>query len=222
MQAWRRTLRPYVPGWRRCRQDTDDVLPPESWDWAEGVEAVDKWAAERMAQEEEAIHHALSSSSSSSTVLSHRPGEEENALRAEAARVGARRADAEEIAAAARRLRETDLRRLAADAETGSYSYILMLTHEELTAVTARMEVVAVGMEAWMACLAARLTRGAAEFAARPGEEAFVAAMRKEAAKADEARSALARYQAAAAAAAGSLHPAGGGAGAGLQAARAS
>ncbi|CAD6269285.1 unnamed protein product [Miscanthus lutarioriparius] len=63
-------------------QDEDDVLPPESWDWAEGVEVVARWAAERMAQEEEAIHRALSS---------HRLGEEEAALRAEATRGGAAR-----------------------------------------------------------------------------------------------------------------------------------
>jgi hypothetical protein len=126
---------------------------------------------------------------------SQRPGKEE-ALRAEAARVGARRADAEEVAAITRRLREADLRRLAADAETGNYNYILILTHEELT-VAARMGDVAVHMEEWMASLAARLNRGVAEVAAKPGEEAFVAAMQREAAKADDARSALKRYCAA-------------------------
>ncbi|EES16353.1 hypothetical protein BDA96_08G183700 [Sorghum bicolor] len=172
------------------QDEDDDVLPAESWDWAEGVEAVAQRAAEVMARELEDIQRALSSSS----VL---PGEEEEAaaLRAEARRVGALRADAEEIAAAARRLMETDLRRLAADAETGSYSYIL--THEEM-AVAARMDVVAVAahMEEWMASLAARLNRGAAAFAATPGEEAFVAAMRMEAAKADDARSVLAWYRA--------------------------
>lgn len=162
------------------QDEDDDVLPAESWDWAEGVEAVAQRAAEVMARELEDIQRALSSSS----VL---PGEEEEAA--------ALRADAEEIAAAARRLMETDLRRLAADAETGSYSYIL--THEEM-AVAARMDVVAVAahMEEWMASLAARLNRGAAAFAATPGEEAFVAAMRMEAAKADDARSVLAWYRA--------------------------
>ncbi|CAD6269286.1 unnamed protein product [Miscanthus lutarioriparius] len=73
------------------------------------------------------------------------------------------------------------------------------------------MEVFAVHMEEWMASVAASLSRGAAEFAAWPGEEAFVAAMQREAAKADDARSALAWYRAGGS----SLAPAGGGGGAG-------
>ncbi|CAD6266950.1 unnamed protein product [Miscanthus lutarioriparius] len=165
-------------------QDVDDVLTPESWHWAEGVEAVAQRAAEVMEEEEEAMQRALSSPLS----LRLRPRDQALVaeLRALAARVGALRADAE---------------------ETDDYSYILK-THEEM-AVAARMEDVAVHMEEWMASLAARLTCGAAEFAATPGEEAFVAA------KADDARSALAWYRAGA----GSLPHAGGGA---SQAARAS
>lgn len=65
---------------------------------------------------------------------------------------------------------------------------ILTLTHEEvmvMAVAASRLQIVAVIIEEWMGSLAAR-----------PGEEAFVAAMRREAAKADDARSALARYRA--------------------------
>ncbi|RLN29572.1 hypothetical protein C2845_PM05G01970 [Panicum miliaceum] len=158
-------------------EDTD-ALTPESWDWAENVERVARRAAETMAEEaHDIVQRAL-------PLLSRRPGEEAfmAALRRQAATASALRADAEE-----------DLRRLAAaehlvDPDTeGFLGDVARETDASLErgevpapddlAVAALVEDEAVRLEERMATLAGRLRRGAAEFAARPGEEALVDAL---------------------------------------------
>jgi len=83
-------------------------------------------------------------------------------------------------------------------------------------ALAALVEDEAVRLEERMATLAGRLRRGAAEFAARPGEEALVAALHGQAANADAARATVEAFTASvrryrAAAAAGALAAAGAG-----------
>ncbi|KAL6641510.1 hypothetical protein ACP70R_019691 [Stipagrostis hirtigluma subsp. patula] len=138
--------------------------------------------------------------------LGRRPGEEAfvEALRKQAAYADARCADAQDVAAATRRVQEKNLRRLAAkehlvDPEMpGFLGFVAnetdsslergdLPTAEEL-AVAVEVEDAAVRMEERMGRLAGRLRRGAAAFAARPGEEALVAALQRQAANADAAR----------------------------------
>jgi hypothetical protein len=84
-------------------------LSPESWDWAERLEAKARWAAEAFREDADDIRRAVA-------VLSLRPGEEAafvEALRRQAAFSDARRAEAEELFATARHLQHKELRRLA-------------------------------------------------------------------------------------------------------------
>ncbi|CAN6338951.1 unnamed protein product [Urochloa humidicola] len=94
-------------------------LSPESWRWAESAGLAARGAAVTMAEEAAGIHRALS-------LLSRLPVpadfEEEAeaflaALRRQAADAAARRADAEEVAALMRMVREKGVRRMANAAE---------------------------------------------------------------------------------------------------------
>ncbi|CAN6352362.1 unnamed protein product [Urochloa humidicola] len=213
-------------------------LSPESWRWAESAGLAARGAAETMAKEAADIQRALS-------LLSRLPVptdfEEEAeaflaALRRQAADTAARRADAEEVAALMRMVREKGVRRMANAAEpilhpdaaaflaaaggeaeelaalrrmaaaehlvhpaTAAFlGYIAGETDALLArgeampagelALAPHVEDAAVRVEESMATLAGRLRRGAAELAARPGEEALVAALHMQAASADAAR----------------------------------
>ena len=146
-------------------------------------------------------------------MVARRPGEEAfaAALRRQAASTGAGLADAEWLATATRRLRERELRRLAvaehvAHPDTASFlGHIARETDASLArgeapapeelALAAQVEAAAVRMEQWLAALAARLRRGAAEFAEEE-EAALVAALERQAAKADAARAAVEAFTA--------------------------
>ncbi|KAL6641511.1 hypothetical protein ACP70R_019692 [Stipagrostis hirtigluma subsp. patula] len=184
-----------------------DVLSSESWDWAEDMESVLLQSAETLGQQAVDIRRGAAA-------LSRSPGEEAfvEALRGHAAFSDARRADAEEVAAALRRAQEKELRRMAAREHVADPAVPVFLgfvasetdsslrrgevpTPEEL-AVAAPVEHAAARMEGRMARLAGRLRRGAAAFAARPGEEALVAALQRQAANADAARATVEAFTA--------------------------
>ncbi|PUZ67885.1 hypothetical protein GQ55_3G470300 [Panicum hallii var. hallii] len=190
---------------RAAALEAAEALTPESWDWAENIERVARRAAETMAEQaDDIVQRAL-------PPLSRRPGKE-----------------AEEVAAATRRARERDLRRLAAAEHlvhpdtAGFLGHVARETDAALVrgevlapdelAVAALAEDEAVRLEERMATLAGRLRRGAAEFAARPGEEALVAALHGQAANADAAHATVEAFTASVRryrASAGSAPPAG-------------
>lgn len=182
-------------------------LSSESWDWAENIEDLARRAAETMREEGDDIRRAVSALSSSSLrpagVDEDDAGAFVEALREKAVLSDARRADAEELRAATRRLQEKELRRVAAEdhhlvdpdmpaflgyvaAHTDAAAEAGYVPTAEELAEAAEVEDEAMRMEERMARMAARLRRGAAEFAA--GEEAFVAALHWQAANADAAR----------------------------------
>jgi hypothetical protein len=192
-------------------------LSSESWDWAEKIEDLARRAAETMREEGDDIRQAVS-------VLSLRrpgPGEYDDAafveaLRKQATLSDARRADAEELRAATRRLQEKELRRVAAadhhlvDPDMPAFlGYVASHTDSALEAgyvptaeelaEAAQVEDDALRMEERMARMAVRLRRGAAEFAARrpgDGEEALVTALHRQAANADAARATVQAFTA--------------------------
>ncbi|RCV15622.1 hypothetical protein SETIT_3G071800v2 [Setaria italica] len=168
-------------------------LSPESWDWAEGVEAKAWWAADTIGEEANDIQRAV-------VVLLLRPGEE---AFVEAAFSDARHAHVEELVAATRYLREKELRRLAivehlVDPDmSGFLGYVAgdtdssieegyVPTLEEMV-VAALVEEEAARTETSMARMASRLRRGTEEFAV-VGEEALADALRRQAANVDVAR----------------------------------
>lgn len=182
--------------------DGDDFSPYEELEWAESLEGAAREAAETMADQAEGIRRGV-------PVLALRPGEEAvvEALQRQAVLANARRAEAEEVVAAARRLQEKDLRRLAAEEHLNDPLLLWFLvyfsekmgpsllrgaclpTPEEL----ADVEEAAVRTEERMAWLADRLRCGAAAFAARPGEEALVGALQRQATNADLSLAMVAR-----------------------------
>ncbi|KAK3153379.1 hypothetical protein QOZ80_2BG0171540 [Eleusine coracana subsp. coracana] len=185
-----------------------DALSSEWWDWAEDIEAIARETAEDMAEQAEEMRRGAAALSSL------RSGEEAHvvSLRKRAAFSDALGADAADVAAAARRLQEKELRRVAAQEDVvthqmaGFLGYIAaetdalletghVPTPDDLEAA-ARVDGSASGKEQRMATLAARLTRGAAAFAARPGEEPLVAALRRQAANADAARATVEAFRA--------------------------
>jgi hypothetical protein len=183
-----------------------ESLTSQSWNWVEGVERIARRAAGTLARMAADIQRGLS-------LVARRPGEEAfaAALRRQAASTGAGLADAEWLATATRRLRERELRRLAvaehvAHPDTASFlGHIARETDASLArgeapapeelALAAQVEAAAVRMEQWLAALAARLRRGAAEFA-EDEEAALVAALERQAAKADAARAAVEAFTA--------------------------
>ncbi|CAN6335002.1 unnamed protein product [Urochloa humidicola] len=222
-------------------QDTAALLSPESWHWVDGVALTARGAAETMAAQAADIERAL-------LLLSRWPDAADfddkaeaflAALRRQAEHTAARLADAEEVVALTRLIREQEMRRMAAAEErrllvhpdaaaflaagetAGASEEELMrkqaaaeyLVHpaaeaflgyvagetdallargeampDDELALAPQVEDMAVRMEENMAALAGRLRRGAVEFAARPGEEALVAALHRQAASADAAR----------------------------------
>ncbi|CAL4905131.1 unnamed protein product [Urochloa decumbens] len=172
-------------------QDTALPLSPESWCWVDGVEETALGAAEMLAGQAAEIHRALS------LLLSPRrwPADDADAaflaaLRWQAEYTAARQTDAEDVAALTHLIREKEMQ----------------------LALAPQVEDMAVRLEANLAALAGRLRRGAAEFAARPGEEAFAAALHRQAASADATRATVETFTASvrrfrAAAAAGSAMP---------------
>ncbi|KAL6905385.1 hypothetical protein ACP4OV_002986 [Aristida adscensionis] len=185
----------------------DEDIPSESWDWAEAMEPVLRGAAVTMAEQEQSIRRG-------GAALSRTPGEEAfvEALRRQAAFAGARRADAEELAAALRRVQERELRRVAARGRVTDPAMpgLLEQVARETDASVARGEVpgpeelrmagvgegVAAAMQRMMAALAGRLRRGAAVFAASPGEETLVDALQRQADNADAASATLEAFAA--------------------------
>ena len=183
-----------------------ESLTSQSWNWVEGVERIARRAAGTLARMAADIQRGLS-------LVARRPGEEAFAavLRRQAASTGAGLADAEWLATATRRLRERELRRLAvaehvAHPDTASFlGHIARETDASLArgeapapeelALAAQVEAAAVRMEQWLAALAARLRRGAAEFFEEE-EAALVAALERQAAKADAARAAVEAFTA--------------------------
>ncbi|KAG2576481.1 hypothetical protein PVAP13_6NG026483, partial [Panicum virgatum] len=165
-----------------------ESLTSQSWNWVEGVERIARRAAGTLARMAADIQRGLS-------LVARRPGEE-----------------AEWLATATRRLRERELRRLAvaehvAHPDTASLlGHIARETDASLArgeapapvelALAAQVEAAAVRMEQWLAALVARLRRGAAEFAEEEEEEALVAALERQAAKADAARAAVEAFTA--------------------------
>ncbi|XP_022680906.1 uncharacterized protein LOC101756197 [Setaria italica] len=157
------------------------ALSPEFWDWVDSVELIALRAAEILAREAADIQRALS-------LLSRRPGPEDEAfvaaLRRQAVSTAARRADTEGFAATTRRIREKELRRMAAvehlvhPTTAGFLGYIAGETDASLArgeapdadelALAPQVEDAAVWMEESMAALAGRLRCSVAEFAARP------------------------------------------------------
>ncbi|CAL4890993.1 unnamed protein product [Urochloa decumbens] len=93
----------------------------------------------------------------------------------------------------------------------GKTDALLARVPAEELALAPQVKDMAVRVEASMAALAGRLRRGAAEFAARPGEEAFAAALHRQAASADATRATVETFTASVrrfrAAAAGSAMP---------------
>ncbi|RLN38798.1 hypothetical protein C2845_PM01G42370 [Panicum miliaceum] len=147
-----------------------ESLTSQSWNWVENVERIARRAAGSLASEAADIQRGLS-------LVARRPGEEAFAavLRRQAASTGAGLADAEWLAAATRRLRERELRRLAvaehvAHPDTAAFlGYIARETDASLArgeapapeelALAPQVEAAAVRMEQWLAALAARLRR---------------------------------------------------------------
>ncbi|CAL4940779.1 unnamed protein product [Urochloa decumbens] len=143
-----------------------DVLSSEALAWATGMEVAGARMAESMGSLAEDIRRGVA-------VLAQRPGEEAaaEALLRHAALADAHRADAEELVAATRRLQEKDLRRLAAAEHLVDPGCLVVV----------RFVVEVLGSD-----LADG--RGAAAFEARPGEEALVDALRRQASNADALR----------------------------------
>ncbi|KAF8692131.1 hypothetical protein HU200_039736 [Digitaria exilis] len=182
-------------------------LTPQSWSWVEHAESMATEAAGILAREAADIQRGLS-------LVSRRPGEEAfaAALRRQAAVTGAGLADAEWLAAAARRIRVRELRRVAAAEHVAHPDTAAFLGHiaretdaslargevpaaEEL-ALAEQAEAAAVRMEQRLAALAGRLRRGAAEFAEVEEEAALVAALERQAGKADAALGAVEAFTA--------------------------
>jgi hypothetical protein len=183
------------------------ALSPESWDWVENGELIALRIAGMLAREAADVQRALS-------LLSRRPGPEDEAfvaaLRRQAVSTAARRADAEGFADTTRRIREKELRRLAVAEHpvhpdtTAFLGYIGDETFATLArgeapdaqalAMASQVEDAAVDMEESVTALAGRLRRGAAEFAARPGEEELVAALERQAATTDTVRATVAAF----------------------------
>ncbi|CAL4932437.1 unnamed protein product [Urochloa decumbens] len=176
-----------------------DVLSSEALAWATGMEVAGARMAESMGSLAEDIRRGVA-------VLAQRPGEEAaaEALLRHAALADAHRADGEELVAATRRLQEKGLRRLAAAEHLVDPGCLVVVrfvvevlgsdladgcvpTPEEVDAA-AVLERQVVAMRESMVALAGRLRRGAAAFEARPGEEALVDALRRQAANADAVR----------------------------------
>ncbi|TVU02196.1 hypothetical protein EJB05_52339, partial [Eragrostis curvula] len=163
-----------------------ELLSLESWDWAEATEDVARQMAKDMAEEAERIVRGAEAFVA--------------ALRKQVAFSDALRADAEDLAAATRRMQEKSLRRLAAAeveriVEPGVPGFLRAAsektdsslerghvpTPDELAKAAAAEDAAAM-----LARMSDRLTRRAA--AARDGEEAFVGGLRRQAANADAAR----------------------------------
>ncbi|CAN6311776.1 unnamed protein product [Urochloa humidicola] len=173
-----------------------EVLNSEALAWAADMEVAGTQMAESMGSLAEDIRRGVA-------VLALRPGEEAavEALLRHAALADAHRADGEELAAAARRLQEKDLRRLAAAEHLVDpdrlvvVSYVAEVLESDLAggtvptpeevAAAAVLERQIAAMRESMVGLARRLRRGAEAFAARPGEEALVDALWRQAANAD-------------------------------------
>ncbi|TVU02195.1 hypothetical protein EJB05_52338, partial [Eragrostis curvula] len=175
-----------------------EVLCFESWDWAEATESMLLQVAADIAKQGVAIRKGVAAWSLS-------PDEAEvsvEVLREQAAFSDALLADAADLVAVTRRVREKDLRRLAAEEhlvepemaglladaseETDSaLEHGHVPTPEELARAAAVEDAAALLAER-LARMSGRLTRRAA--AARPGEEALVAGLRRQAANADAAR----------------------------------
>ncbi|RLN16082.1 hypothetical protein C2845_PM02G19090 [Panicum miliaceum] len=173
-----------------------EVLPPEAVAWVAGVEGTAAQMARTMGALAEDIRRGVA-------VLALRPGEEAavEALRKQAALADARRDGGKELLAATRLLQEKDLRRLAAAEHLVDPERVVVVrcmaevldsdladgivpTPGEVAAA-AVLDSTVVGMHERMVCLAGRFRRGAAAFEARPGEEALVGALERQAAKAD-------------------------------------
>ncbi|CAL4885246.1 unnamed protein product [Urochloa decumbens] len=188
--------------------DLDGAGHPLSSDdlsWAEDLEGDAAQSAENMAAMAEDMLRGAA-------VLEARPGEDQAAaaeLRRQAAQARARAADAGRVAAAARRLREKEMRRLAALDHVVDPSVLEFLLRRAAVAGgmghASPAEVAAAErVEEEMATLRLRLIVAAMDFAERPGEEALVAALRRQADKAkatleavDAFRESMQRYQAA-------------------------
>ncbi|KAF8728196.1 hypothetical protein HU200_018784 [Digitaria exilis] len=178
-----------------------EILLPEEVEWATGLEGTARQMAREMGELAADIRRGVA-------VLALRPGEDAavEGLERQGALADARRADAEALVDATRRLQEKDLRRLAAAEHRVDPAWLVVVkgmaeyldsalgdghapTPEEV-ALVAVMEGRVKGADGSMARLAGRLRRGAAEFfAARLGEEeALVGALLRQADRADAVR----------------------------------
>ncbi|KAL6906328.1 hypothetical protein ACP4OV_003929 [Aristida adscensionis] len=208
----------------RKASELENEEAPSPWTlvWAEDLEEDAQHAAATMADQAEGIRRGVA-------VLELRPGEEVvvETLRRHTALAGARRAEAAEVVAVVRRLQEKELRRLAAQEHLADQlvpdfledvAQMLGASPPPSTpgklALAALAEGPAVETQEMNARLAGSLRRGAAAFAARPGEEALVAALQRQADCADAARATVEAFTASVrrTRAAGSSPPGGGGA----------
>ncbi|RCV19469.1 hypothetical protein SETIT_3G387200v2 [Setaria italica] len=175
------------------------ALSPEFWDWVDSVELIALRAAEILAREAADIQRALS-------LLSRRPGPEDEAfvaaLRRQAVSTAARRADTEGFAATTRRIREKELRRMAAvehlvhPTTAGFLGYIAGETDASLARGEAP-DADELALAPQVEDAAAPVQRGGVRGeAARPGEENLVAALERQAATADAARATVAAFTA--------------------------
>ncbi|KAL6642636.1 hypothetical protein ACP70R_020817 [Stipagrostis hirtigluma subsp. patula] len=190
--------------------ETNEEAPSvETLDWAEDLEDAVVEAAAFLADQVEGIRRGVAA-------LALRPGEEAlvEELRRHAVLSEAQRADAVAVVAAMRRLRERCLRGLAArehitdplpprfvgyvedTIKYPSWPEGCGVPTPEALAAAAVAEDAAVQEEERMARLAGSLRRGAAEFAARPGEEALAAALERHAASADATRATVEAFTA--------------------------
>jgi len=191
------------------------ALCPEELAWLQGLEEDTVRTEKEMASMAEGILRGAA-------VLDTRPGEDQAAvaaeLRRQAVQCRARAADARQVAAAARCLREKETRRMAAvehvvdpnvmaflarvAGEMDHYASLSTSTMpEEVAAAVGAAELV----EEEMATLRLWLVMAAMDCAKRPGEAALVAPLRRQADKAkaalagvDSFRASMRRYQAAA------------------------
>ncbi|KAG2585202.1 hypothetical protein PVAP13_6KG378000 [Panicum virgatum] len=189
------------------------ALCPEELAWLQCLEEGTIRAEKEMASMAEDILRGAA-------VLDARPGEDQAAvvaeLRRQAAQCGARAADARQVAAAARCLREKETRRMAAVEHVVDPSVMAFLARvagemdcyassavvpEEVAAAAGAAEVV----EEEMVRLRLWLVMAAMDCAKRPGEAALVAPLRRQEGKAkaalagvDSFRASMRRYQAAA------------------------
>uniref|UniRef100_A0A0E0NKN1 Uncharacterized protein n=1 Tax=Oryza rufipogon TaxID=4529 RepID=A0A0E0NKN1_ORYRU len=181
--------------------DDPDPPSPELADWAAAAESGAQKVADGLASRVENLRRGLS-------VFAGTGRPEEAVLRKHAAWTDARRAEAAGIASAARRLREKDLRSLAArgglvnprmaeliasvsDAMESDVRHGHVPSPAQLAEVE-RLEGRVAVASVRAILLKVKLTRGAAAFAGRPGEEALAQALRGHAAAA-EAQLAAAR-----------------------------